>query len=75
MSRTTLNEQKLSPGMNDINEGYDPHMMGLMKISKKEWDSMSTLTITRCWVNSSILPTSMAADIRSPQQKKAPKMS
>ncbi len=37
-------------GMNDMAQGYDPHMLDAAKLAKLSCDNVSRMTIARCWV-------------------------
>ncbi len=36
--------------MNDMAQGYDPHMLDAANLAKLSWDNVSWMTIARCWV-------------------------
>ena len=62
--RRRINENN-KPGTNSIAQGYDPHMLDVMRISSEAWNEVHEMNVVRCWVNSQILSVEMAANIKS----------
>ncbi len=41
-------------GLNGLAKGYDPHMLDAANLAKLSWDSVSRMTIARCWVKATV---------------------
>lgn len=52
-------------GMNGIAEGYEPHMLDVTRLVKQSWESVSQMTIARCWMKARCLPSGMNAELNS----------
>ncbi len=52
-----------APGINGLAEGYPPHVLDFMRLSKDAWESISQTKIARCWRSANILPPRINAEI------------
>eukprot|EP00171_Calliarthron_tuberculosum_P022414 IDg22414t1 len=55
--------------MKGMEEGYDPHMLDVARISDRSWDDVTEDTLARCWIKANVLPEVHQADIRNKSRK------
>lgn len=52
-------------GMKGMEEGYDPHMLDVTRLTAKSWNTVTQASVARCWVKAKILPAAVEADINN----------
>ena len=62
--------EKRPAGMKGLEEGYDPHMLDVARLSDLSWSQVTEETIARCWVKAKVLPEGAQAELQNKSGKR-----
>lgn len=62
-------KQKEKADMKGMEDGYNPHLRNVSRLTPKSWRIVSQASVSRCWVKTMILPTAVEADLNNQWKK------